>query len=50
MDEVLSILIAFGALVVGTLGIGWAYGDFRPRQGISPQPAGPEQKPASPET
>jgi len=29
MIEVFAILIALGALVVGLLGIGWAYGDFR---------------------
>jgi len=28
MDEVLAILIACVALVVGILAIGWAYGDF----------------------
>ncbi len=28
MDEVLSILIALGALVAGLLLIGWAAGDF----------------------
>ncbi len=33
MDEVLAILIAVGAMVVGILAIGWAYGDFRPRPG-----------------
>ena len=31
MDEVFAILVAVGALVVGILVIGWAYGDFRPR-------------------
>lgn len=29
MIEVFAILIALGALIVGLLGIGWAYGDFR---------------------
>ena len=31
MTEVLGILIATGALMVGLLVISWAYGDFRPR-------------------
>ena len=31
MDEVFAILVAMGALVVGILVIGWAYGDFRSR-------------------
>jgi len=31
MTEVIGILIATGALVVGLLVISWAYGDFRPR-------------------
>ena len=31
MDEVFAILVAVGALVVGILVIGWAYGDFRSR-------------------
>ena len=30
MDEVLSILIAVGALIAGLLLIGWAAGDFQP--------------------
>jgi hypothetical protein len=29
MVEVVGILVAVGALVVGILVIGWAYGDFR---------------------
>ena len=29
MVEVVGILIAFAALILGLLGIGWAYGDFR---------------------
>ncbi len=29
MDEVLSILLALAALIVGLLILGWAYGDFR---------------------
>ena len=29
MDEVLSILIALTAMIVGLLILGWAYGDFR---------------------
>ena len=29
MVEVLSILIALGALLAGIVVIGWAYGDFR---------------------
>ena len=35
MDEVFALLIAVGALVVGILIIGWAYGDFRARPGAS---------------
>ena len=31
MDEVFAILVSVGALVVGILVIGWAYGDFRSR-------------------
>ena len=31
MTEIVGILIATGALVVGLLVISWAYGDFRPR-------------------
>ena len=31
MTEVIGILIATGALLVGLLVISWAYGDFRPR-------------------
>lgn len=31
MDEVFSILIAVGALIVGLLLIGWAAGDFQSR-------------------
>ena len=30
MDEVGGILIAVGALLLGILVIGWAYGDFQP--------------------
>lgn len=41
MEEVFAILIAVGALVVGILAIGWAYGDFRARPGAS----GPERGP-----
>ena len=33
MDEVFAILLAVGALVIGILVIGWAYGDFRSRPG-----------------
>ena len=29
MVEVVGILIAFAALILGLLGIGWSYGDFR---------------------
>ena len=29
MQEVFAILVAFGALVVGILILGWAFGDFR---------------------
>ena len=29
MEEVRSILIALAALILGLLGIAWAYGDFR---------------------
>lgn len=29
MQEVFAILVAVGALVVGLLAVGWAYGDFR---------------------
>ena len=29
MAEVRGILIALGALILGLLGIAWAYGDFR---------------------
>jgi len=32
MDEVLSILIAVGALIGGLLLIGWAAGDFQSRR------------------
>ncbi len=39
MVEVLAILIACGALVVGLLVLGWAYGDFqKPRAGGSTPP------------
>lgn len=31
MTEVVGIILATGALVLGLLVIGWAYGDFRPR-------------------
>ena len=31
MQEVFAILVACGALVLGILGIGWTYGDFRKR-------------------
>ena len=31
MAEVIGIVIATGALVLGLLIISWAYGDFRPR-------------------
>ena len=31
MTEVIGILIATGALLIGLLVISWAYGDFRPR-------------------
>lgn len=31
MAEVFAIVVACGALVVGILIIGWAYGDFRTR-------------------
>jgi hypothetical protein len=47
MDEVLAILIALIALLVGILGIGWAYGDFRPRVQAPQQPEH-TQKPTSP--
>lgn len=46
MDEVLSILIALGALIAGILAIGWAAGDWRPRSGSPPPQAGQEQNPA----
>lgn len=47
MDEVLAILIACGALVVGILVIGWAYGDFAPRSGSSQPPGrGPQPGPS----
>ena len=29
MDEVLAILIAVGAMLLGIWGMGWAYGDFQ---------------------
>ncbi len=29
MDEVLSILLALTAMIVGLLILGWAYGDFK---------------------
>ena len=29
MEEVKSILVALGAMLLGLLVIGWAYGDFR---------------------
>ena len=29
MDELIGIIVALAALVLGLLGIGWAYGDFR---------------------
>ena len=32
MDEVRSILIALAVLILGLLGIAWAYGDFRRHQ------------------
>jgi hypothetical protein len=35
MDEVFAILLACGALIVGILVIGLAYGDFRPRSRAS---------------
>lgn len=39
MIEVFAILIALGALIVGLLVLGWAYGDFRsPKGGASVQP------------
>ena len=38
MDEVFAILIAVGALVVGLMGLGWAYGDFR-RRPKAPSPS-----------
>ena len=31
MTEVVGIVIATGALIVGLVVISWAYGDFRPR-------------------
>ena len=37
MQEVFAILVAVGALIVGTLVIGWAYGDFRSRP-VAPKP------------
>ena len=43
MVEVFAILIALGALIVGILGIGWVYGDFRPRSGDLPQETRQEQ-------
>ncbi len=44
MSEVFAILVAVGALIVGILGIGWAYGDFRPRSGASTPQTGPQPK------
>ena len=35
MGEVVSILIALGALIVGLLVAGWAFGDFQPPPGSS---------------
>ena len=46
MTEVVSILIAVAALVLGLLIIGWAYGDFRKEPEGSSAAAGP-QPPAS---
>lgn len=37
MGEVLSILFALGALVLGLLVSGWAFGDFEPPPGVSTQ-------------
>lgn len=38
MDELIGILIACGAMFLGLLGIGWAYGDFRRRSPSGPPP------------
>jgi len=47
MDEVLGILIALAALIVGILVIGWAAGDFQRHSGRPTHEARQEQKPAS---
>ena len=38
MVEVIGILLALGALLLGLLMIGWAYGDFRRRPGAGQSP------------
>ncbi len=35
MDELSGILIALGAMIVGLLILGWAYGDFNPPKTLS---------------
>ncbi len=44
MSEVFAILVSVGAFIVGMLGIGWAYGDFRPRSGASTTQTGQQPK------
>ena len=46
MKEVVGILIAVAAMIVGILVIGWAYGDFRPEP-RSGENAGREQTPGT---
>ncbi len=46
MHEVFGILVALAALLGGLWLIGWAAGDFQPRQGSSSQ-GGTPSKPAS---
>ena len=43
MKEVFAILVALGALIVGILVIGWAYGDFRQSSGTPPPSSGQER-------
>ena len=46
MDELVGILIALVATLLGLWGIGWAYGDFRKGSGTPTPPGGQTQKPA----